>query len=280
MEERGWPAYVVEFVGTFILVFAICMAAVANNPEGPLAFRDYVTIGLVHAFALGALVAAFGGTSGGHFNPAVTTTLAALRKIAPIDAVIYILVQLAGAVAAALVIKIVLNGGEGLAINPAEGANYGAPSIDGNPFIDGALPGAILEGLGVFVLLTAIMGVAVNVRANQAWTPLIIGLTLGLAFLVIGPMTGGALNPARAFGPTVVAGDLFDGFGTFLVVYVLGPIVGGFLAGIFYTGAVLRPQEVEFGGRLVDTDVPPAREAGAVESALEGPGERPEDKLS
>lgn len=279
MEDRGWPAYVVEFVGTFILVFAICMAAVANSPDG-LGFTDFVTIGLVHAIALAALVAAFGGTSGGHFNPAVTTTLAALRKITPIDAVIYILVQLAGAVAAALVIKIVLNGGDGVALNPADTANYGAPTIDGNRFIDGALPGMILEGLGVFVLLTAIMGVAVNVRANQAWTPLIIGLTLGLAFLIIGPMTGGALNPARAFGPTVVAGDLFDGFGTFLVVYVAGPIVGGFLAGIFYTGAVLRPQELEFGGRLVDADVPPGKAPGAVEAALEGPGERPEDKLS
>ncbi|MBJ7522087.1 MAG: aquaporin [Solirubrobacteraceae bacterium] len=278
MEDRGWPAYVVEFVGTFILVFAICMAAVANSPGG-LGFTDFVTIGLVHAIALAALVAAFGGTSGGHFNPAVTTTLAALRKISPIDAVIYILVQLAGAVAAALVIKLVINQGTG-ALNPAEAANFGAPSIDGNKFIDGALAGGILEALGVFVLLTAIMGVAVNVRANQAWTPLIIGLTLGLAFLIIGPMTGGALNPARAFGPTVVAGDLFDGFGTFLVVYVLGPIVGGFLAGVFYTGVVLRPQEAEFGGRLVDTDVPPSRAEGAIESALEGPGERPEDKLS
>lgn len=278
MEDRGWPAYVVEFVGTFILVFAICMAAVANS-EGGLGFTDWVTIGLVHAFALAAIVAAFGGTSGGHFNPAVTTTLAALRKIAPIDAVIYILVQLAGAVAAALVIKLVLNEGSG-ALNAADAANYGAPSIEGNKFISGALGGAILEGIGVFVLLTAIMGVAVNVRANQAWTPLIIGLALGLAFLVIGPMTGGALNPARAFGPTVVAGDLFDGFGTFLVVYVVGPIVGGFLAGILYTGAVLRPQEAEFGGRLVETDVPPGKAAGAVESALEGPGERPEDKLS
>lgn len=278
MEDRGWPAYVVEFVGTFILVFAICMAAVANS-QGGLGFTDFVTIGLVHAFALAALVAAFGGTSGGHFNPAVTTTLAALRKITPIDAVIYILVQLAGAVAAALVIKLVLNEGEG-ALNAADAANYGAPSIADNRFISGALGGAILEGLGVFILLTAIMGVAVNVRANQAWTPLIIGLTLGLAFMVIGPMTGGALNPARAFGPTVVAGDLFDGFGTFLAVYVAGPIVGGFLAGIFYTGAVLRPQEVEFGGRLVDTDIPPGKAEGAAEAALEGPGERPEDKLS
>ena len=278
MEDRGWPAYVVEFVGTFILVFAICMAAVANT-KGGIGFTDFVTIGLVHALALAALVAAFGGTSGGHFNPAVTTTMAALRKIAPIDAVIYILVQLAGAVAAALVIKAVLNGGEGVVINPAEAANYGAPSYEGNRLIDGALPAFILEGLGVFVLLIAIMGVAVNVRANQAWTPLIIGFTLGLSFLIIGPMTGGALNPARAFGPALV-GSAFAGFGSWLFVYALGPIVGGFLAGIFYTGCVLRPQEEAFGGRLVDTDVPPGRAEGAIETARGGPGERPEDKLS
>lgn len=276
MEDRGWPAYLVEFVGTFILVFAICMAAVANS-KGGIGLTDWVTIGLVHAFALAAIVAAFGGTSGAHFNPAVTTTLLSLRKIAPIDAVIYILVQLAGAVAAALVVKLVLNQDGGTV---AEAANYGAPTIEGNTFISGAFSGMVLEALGVFFLLTAIMGVAVNVRANQAWTPIIIGTTLGLAFLVIGPMTGGALNPARAFGPTLVSGTLFDDFGTFLVVYVLGPIIGGGLAGFFYTYAVLGPQEAEFGARLVDVDVPPGREAGAVESALEGPGERPEDKLS
>ncbi|MBJ7332941.1 MAG: aquaporin [Solirubrobacteraceae bacterium] len=278
MEDRGWPAYVVEFVGTFILVFAICIAVVANG-KGGIGFTDWVTIGLVHAFALAALVAAFGGTSGGHFNPAVTTTMLALRKITPIDGLIYILVQLAGATAAALVLKITLNGGEGVVINPADAANYGAPSFEGNRLIDGALPAFILEGIGVFILLTAIMGTAVNVRANQAWTPLIIGLTLGLANLMIAPMTGGALNPARAFGPALVGGA-FDGFGSWLFVYAIGPIVGGLLAGIFYMGAVLRPQEAEFGGRLVDTDVPPARAEGAIESALEGPGERPEDKLS
>lgn len=276
MEDRGWPAYLVEFVGTFILVFAICMAAVANS-RGGIGGTDWVTIGLVHAFALAAIVAAFGGTSGAHFNPAVTTTLAALRKIAPIDALIYILVQLAAAVAAAYVLKLVLNENGGIV---ADAANYGAPSIADNKYISGAFGGMILEAIGVFFLLTAIMGVAVNVRANQAWTPIIIGLALGLAFLVIGPMTGGALNPARAFGPTLVSGTLFDDFGTFLVVYVVGPIVGGALAGFFYTYAVLGPQEAEFGGRLVDTDVPPGREVGAVETALEGPGERPEDKLS
>lgn len=278
MEDRSWPAYVAELIGTFVLVLAICLAAVTNAGEAALGFTDFAVVGLVHGFALAILVAAFGGTSGAHFNPAVTTTLLALRKIKPIDALIYILLQLAGAVLAALVVKLMLNQGSG-ALNIADAANYGAPSIEDNKFIgtDGA--GFLAEALATAVLMIAIMGAAVNVRANQAWTPLIIGLGLALASFMIAPFTGGSMNPARAFGPALV-GDAFGGAGTFLFVYVAGPIVGAAVAGLAYSATVLRPQEELFGGRLVDTDVPEGRLEGAIESALDGPGERPEDKLS
>ena len=70
---------------------------------------DFAVVGLVHVFTLGMLVSALGGTSGAHFNPAVTVTLAGLRKIRLADAAIYIVLQLAGAVAAALVVKLLLN---------------------------------------------------------------------------------------------------------------------------------------------------------------------------
>jgi len=107
VEERGTPAYVAEFIGTFFLVLFVCMVVTLNSAGG-LGVTDFAVIGLVHAFVLAMLVYTLGGTSGAHFNPAVTAALAALRKITLIDATIYWLVQLAGAVAAALVTKLLL----------------------------------------------------------------------------------------------------------------------------------------------------------------------------
>ena len=107
MEERGTPAYVAEFIGTFFLVLFVCLVVTLNSAGG-LGVTDFAVIGLVHAFVLAMLVYTLGGTSGAHFNPAVTAALAALRKITLIDATIYWLVQLAGAVAAALVTKLLL----------------------------------------------------------------------------------------------------------------------------------------------------------------------------
>src|SRR6059058_1531218 len=121
IEPRGAAAYVAEFLGTFMLVLFVAVIVIVNSRDG-LGFTDWAVIGLVHAFVLMLLVNALGGTSGAHFNPAITTTLAALRKISPPDAAIYILLQLAGAVAAALV---------GKALLKDEGAfvNYAAPAV-------------------------------------------------------------------------------------------------------------------------------------------------------
>src|SRR2546423_13044919 len=108
IEERGVAAYVAEFVGTFMLVLFVALIVIANSRDG-LGFTDWAVIGLVHLLVLMLLVNALGGTSGAHFNPAVTATLTALRKIRPDDAAIYVILQLAGGVAGALVAKAVLN---------------------------------------------------------------------------------------------------------------------------------------------------------------------------
>src|SRR3954451_357754 len=107
IEERGAAAYAAEFLGSFLLVFFICTIVIRNSRDG-LGFTDWAVIGLVHLFILMLLVHSLGGTSAAHFNPAGTVTLGALRKIAPPDAVIYILLQLPGAVAAALGPKAIL----------------------------------------------------------------------------------------------------------------------------------------------------------------------------
>jgi MIP family channel proteins len=247
VESRGTAAYAAEFVGTFLLVLFVGLILASNTSadNGGLGFTDFAVIGLVHAFLLATLIATLGGTSGAHFNPAVTITLTALRKIAAADAVVYVLLQLAGAVAAALVVKLALG-------TAGDATNYGAVGVTSNDKLISGNGGAFLaELIGTFILVWAIVGTAVNPRAERSWAPLIIGGTLGFAVMAIGPLTGAGLNPARAFGPALVGHAFGDG-GTFLLVYVLAPILGAVLAGVGYTQLVLVPRDLAPGVRPVD----------------------------
>src|SRR3954468_10841439 len=267
IEPRGTAAYVAELLGTFMLVLFIVLIVIVNSRDG-LGFTDWAVIGLVHAFVLILLVNALGGTSGAHFNPAVTSTLTALRKITVPDAAIYVLLQLAGAVAAALVAKALLT-------DEGKFVNYCAGSV--SPRMSTAFGGFICELIGTFTLMWAIMAAAVNPRAPKAWAGWMIGAALGLGVMVFGPLTGAGFNPARAFGPAVVSGE-FGGAGTFLFVYVLGPIVGAFLAGIGYTALLLRPQAEAEGIERVA--VGPEGELLVGGDVGRGqPGDRPIDKL-
>jgi MIP family channel proteins len=230
VEERGTPAYVAEFLGTFLLVLFVC-SVVSVNSAGGLQFADFAVIGLVHVFVLAVLVYSLGNTSGAHFNPAVTVALTALRKITPLDALIYILVQLAGAVAAALVTKLLL-------MDEGRGVNYGATVVS-EKFLQGKPLGAVLvEVIGTFTLMWAIMTFAVNPRGERNLSGLGIGMALGLAVMVFAPLDGAGFNPARSFGPAIVAGE----FGDFWV-YVVGPAIGAVLAAFAYVFLVLNPQE-------------------------------------
>lgn len=237
MERRGTSAYVAELIGTFFLTLFIALVVTVNS-EGGIGYTDLTVVGLLHAFVLMMIIATIGGASGAHVNPAVTIALAAVRKIAPVDAAIYILVQLAGAVLAVLVVKLMIQDGS------ADAANFGAPAVSEN-FLDGNGPAGFLgEALGTFALMWAIMGVAVNPTAAKDWAPLVIGATLGFAVFTIGPMTGGSFNPARAFGPALISGEFGDA-GRFVLAYVLGPIAGALAAAFAYQAAILRDRPSE-----------------------------------
>ncbi len=245
MQERGPSAYIAEFIGTFALVLFITLAAslflVAPTAQNPAPFIDFTAIGLVHAFALFILIQALAVASGAHFNPAVTVALTALRQISIPDAGIYIVTQLAGGVAGALVTRLLLSNFPG-----AEAANYGAPAIGDR--LDGAVGlGMLGEGLGTFFLVFVIVGVAVNPRASKEWAGLAIGAALGLALIAIGPLTGGSFNPARAFGPALVSGE-FGGAGDFLLAYVLAPVIGAVLAAVVYFNLYVAPGKRGEGG--------------------------------
>ncbi len=235
MQDRGLAAYVAELLGTLFLVFIIGTVVtlfVASSPDAQTG-SDFAVVGLVHAFMLFALIMAFGAVSGGHFNPAVTIAAAAQRKIDPVDAVVYVLAQLSGAVLGALLVK-------GILLDEGRALGYGNPEVSG--LLSSNFQGFVVEGLGTFLLVLVILAVAMNPRARQEWGPLAIGATLGFLVMIFGPLTGGSFNPARWFGPALI-GDGIDGSDLF--VYVLGPIVGAILAWGVYRFVISGPQFAE-----------------------------------
>ncbi|MDX6653300.1 MAG: glycerol uptake facilitator protein [Solirubrobacterales bacterium] len=222
MKDRGLAAYIAELVGTLLLVFFVTSVVTLYVASGATAQfgSDFAVVGLVHAFILFGLIITLGTVSGGHFNPAVTAAAALLRRIDPIDAIVYVLAQLSGGVLGALLTKALL-------VDEGRAGNYGAVKIA--PLLGGNLQGFIVEGIGTFVLVLAIVAVAMNVRAPRDWAPLTIGTTLGMLVMVLGPLTGGSFNPARWFGPALV-GNEFGG----VWPYIVGPLVGAVLAvGLF-----------------------------------------------
>ncbi len=222
MPERGLAAYIAELIGTLLLVFFITSVVVLFVATGNQAQfgSDFAVVGLVHGFLLFGLIMMFGIVSGGHFNPAVTLAAAVIRRIDPLDAVVYILAQLSGGVLGALLTKSLL-------LDEGRATHYGAASV--SSLLAGNTAGAVVEAIGTFVLVLVILAAVFSEKSVKDWAPLAIGTTLGFAVMVAGPLTGGSLNPARWFGPALVANSWG---GTW--PYLVGPIVGSLLAALVF----------------------------------------------
>jgi MIP family channel proteins len=226
-EPRGLPAFYAELVGTFLLVFFICGFISIAHPGT----HDLAALGLVHAFVLAAAIYALGGTSGAHFNPAVTFALWSIKKISTPNAIVYVICQCIGAILAALVVLLLFK-------DIGDPFNYGATQINGDILQNGSVwLGLIAEALGTFMLMYAIMGRAVNPRGEAALAGLGIGIALGVAVMIFGPATGAGLNPARWLGPAVASGR-FDDFW----IYIVGPLVGASAAALAYRAFILDPR--------------------------------------
>ena len=233
MQDRGLAAYIAELIGTLLLVFTICTVIIlylSTSPEAQTG-SDFAVIGLAHAFVLFLLVITLGAASGGHFNPAITLAALALRRIDPVDAVVYILAQLSGGVLGALLAK-------GFLVDEGRATDYGAAQI--SPLLSGSVAGALVEAIGTFLLVLAVLAVAMNPRARQEWAPFVIGITLGFVVMVLGPLTGAAVNPARWFGPALI-GNAFGGFSD-IWPYIIGPIVGAGVAVAVFRFVIAGPQ--------------------------------------
>jgi MIP family channel proteins len=222
VQDRGLAAYIAELVGTLILTFIVTSVVVLYVSTGANAQfgSDFAVVGLAHAFVLFVLIAGIGTISGGHFNPAVTIGAALVRRIDPIDAVVYILAQLSGGVLGALLTK-------GILLDEGRASDYGAATI--SPLLGSNFQGALVEGIGTFLLVLTVLAVLFNPKAREGLGPIAIGLTLGFVVMVMGPLTGAAVNPARWFGPALVGNEFAD-----VWPYTIGPIVGAVLAAGFY----------------------------------------------
>ena len=232
--ERGPAAFVAEFIGTFGLVFFITMVFslyVAPPQNGVQPFIDFSVIGLVHVFVLFVLFQTLAVVSGAHFNPAVTLAMMSIRQIRLVDGVIYWLCQLAGAVCAALATK-------ALVLDEGRGSDYGATLLSTHVTQFG---GMCAEALGTFFLVWAFVGVAVHPTAVKAWAGLAIGGALGMGVMIMGPLTGAGFNPARSFGPAIVAHAFAPNAGKWLLLYVLSPGVGGVAAALTFFYMFILP---------------------------------------
>lgn len=224
-EPRGMPAFVAETIGTFLLVLFVCGFLSVGSAGG----FDLAGLALAHTFILAVLIYTLGGASGAHFNPAVTFALWSIKKISTPNALIYVGCQAIGAILGALVVLVLFN-------DVGDAVNYGATAINGEILQDGSVwLGLIAEALGTFLLMWAIMGLAVNPRGEVALAGLGIGAALGIAVMVFGPATGAGLNPARWLGPAIASGE-FDDFW----IYIVGPMVGALAAALIYRTVILE----------------------------------------
>jgi len=219
---------IAEFLGTFALIFfgagSICADQYLHGEGGGF---GPLGIALAHGLAIGIMVSALGHISGGHFNPAVTIGFWVTKRLGTIEAFLFWVAQLAGATAAAFLLKTVV---------PEE--TWRVVSL-GTPALARDFPvwaGISLEAITTFFLVLVVFATAVDEKgAFRSIAGFGIGLIISLGILVAFPFTGAALNPARAFGPALAAAHwAHQG------VYWVGPLAGGFVAGLLYDSLYLK----------------------------------------
>ena len=233
IDPKDWQKVLAEVVGTFFFFFigigSISTLVLAQNQVGALGI---FFIAVAHGFALAVAISALGHISGAHFNPAVTIGLLTARKIGPVLALLYILAQLLGGVMSCLALVAILP--QSVWDNP--GYHLGNPSVNTN--VINITQAIILEAILTFFLVLAVFGTAVDPRANRI-AGFGIGFTVFVDIMVGGPLTGGVMNPARAFAPALVTGN----WGSDWYVYWVGPILGSIVAALLYSFLFLPKEE-------------------------------------
>lgn len=218
MNQDALRRAVAELIGTFALIFVGVGSIMFASNSG------LVGVALAHGLTIAVMASAVGHISGGHFNPAVTFGFLVTRRIEPVLAGVYWLSQLAGAVLGSLALRLTF---------PEEAdLDRGVPVLNAI----GAGSGVLLEAILTFFLVWVIFATAADPGgAFKSIAGLAIGLTITIDILAAGPLTGAAMNPARALGPELVQ-NVWDDFW----IYLVGPAIGAAAAALAYDWLYLR----------------------------------------
>ena len=216
----AWPAALGEGIATLLFVFlgAGTVVVTGGLVGETLTAARLIAIALAHGLAITLLVAATANLSGGHLNPAVTFAAFISRRISLAKGLGYIAAQLAGAIVGAWLISAV--------IPAAAQGSLGAHGLG-----IGITPGQglLAEVILTFALVLVIFATAMDARGPRHLAPIAIGLAVLVDHLFGVPVTGASMNPARSFGPALVAGSWANHW-----IYWVGPLLGAALAALVY----------------------------------------------
>jgi len=219
--------YFAEALGTFALVLFGCGAAVVAgvSASGPAGLG---LLGISLAFGLAVVVMAYtiGPISGCHINPAISIAMLAAGKLSAKDTLMYVISQCIGAVVAAGVLYVLATGATGFAMGDwALGSNGWGAGYGGGYSMTAAL---IAEFVFTFLFLMVIFGTTAK-NASPQMAGLAIGLSLALIHMVVIPITGTSVNPARSLGPALFSGGIAL---QQLWLFIVAPIAGGLFAAL------------------------------------------------
>jgi MIP family channel proteins len=221
---------VAEFIGTFALIFfgagSICADQYLRTSSNGQIGLGLLGIAVAYGLAMGTMVSALGHISGGHFNPAISFGVWVTRKLSTFDTLTYWIAQLAGGVAAAYLLK-------RLPVDVWGPVQLGTPDLASGI---SRTNGMIFEAIMTFFLVFVVFATAIDEKgAFNKIAGFAIGLSITMGALFGGPFTGAALNPARAFGPALAANHWNNH-----LVYWIGPLAGGLVAGWLYDTVFLK----------------------------------------
>jgi MIP family channel proteins len=217
---------IAEGIGTFGLVFFASLALLQAD-IGNLSFTG---VALVHFTILSIMLYFSARISGGHLNPAVTLSMVISNKQDPKEAGMYVLAQLIGAILAGLILTMFRSQ-----------AMAEAPSVLGVPRLAegfNVFQGLFLEAILTFFVVFVVWLIAVDEKATYGVYAVAVAAVFTAGVLVGGPLTGAALNPAKAFGPAIAA-LAFENH----LIYWIGPLLGGAAAGFLYNFLFLTERE-------------------------------------
>jgi aquaporin Z len=203
--HRTVPKLIVEFIGTFFLVFTVGASVRSGNALAPVAIGS----------ALMVMVYAGGHISGGHYNPAVTLAALVRGRIESREAAGYWITQLAAAVVAALLVRITITGSQSHVVAPVGHAMVSA---------------LVVELLFTFALAYVVLNVATSSdHPNNSFYGLAIGFTVMVGAVAVGGISGGAFNPA-----VVIGGAAMDLFAWSTLIYLVAQLIAGAAAGLVF----------------------------------------------